>query len=105
MREKKREPWRIVAAIAALVFIVYTWVDKDILSAYADLPREQLLPMIVTTAAVTLLKVAALTGGILLIRWLIGKCRKKSIKKAKDHTVFGFHYGLNMICSAPAASP
>ena len=76
MKEKKREPWRIAAGIAAIAFIVYTWLEKDVLSTYANLPQEQLLPMIVTTAAVTLLKVALIAGGILLIKWVVGKIRK-----------------------------
>jgi len=33
------------------------------------LPAEQLVPMIVTTAAVLLVKVAALAGVILLVKW------------------------------------
>ena len=77
MKGKKREPWRIIAGILGVGAIVYMWTEKDIASACAALPKEQLLPMIVTSAAVTLLKVAAMTGGILLIRWIIGKCRNK----------------------------
>ena len=38
MKEKKREPWRIAAGIAAIAFIVYTWLEKDVLSTYANLP-------------------------------------------------------------------
>ena len=77
MQEKKREPWRIVVGILAIAFIVYMWVEKDIASTYAALPKEQLLPMIVTSAAVTLLKIAAMAGGILLIKWIIGKLKRK----------------------------
>ena len=77
MKEKKREPWRIVVGILAIAFIVYTWVEKDIASAYASLPREQLLPVIFTSLAVTLLKVAAMAGGIPLVKWIIGKIRKR----------------------------
>ena len=60
----------------AIAFIVYTWGEKDIASAYASLPREQLLPVILTSLAVTLLKVAAMAGGILLVKWIIGKIKK-----------------------------
>ena len=77
MKEKKREPWRIVVGVAAIAFIVYTWVEKDVAATYASLPQEQLLPMIMTTAAVTLLKIALMAGGILLIKWIVGKIRKK----------------------------
>ena len=77
MKEKKREPWRIIVGLAAIAFIVYTWVEKDVAATYASLPQEQLLPMIMTTAAVTLLKVALMAGAILVIKWIVGKIRKK----------------------------
>ena len=77
MKEKKREPWRIIVGLAAIAFIVYTWVEKDVAATYASLPQEQLLPMIMTTAAVTLLKIALMAGGILLIKWIVGRIRKK----------------------------
>ena len=76
MKEKKREPWRIVVGILAIAFIVYAWVEKDIASAYASLPREQQLLVILTSLAVTLLKVAAMAGGILLVKWIVGKIKK-----------------------------
>ena len=76
MKEKKREPWRIVVGILAIAFIVYMWIEKDIASTYSALPKEQLLPVILTSAAVSLLKVAAMAGGILLFRWLIRKLKK-----------------------------
>ena len=77
MKGKKREPWRIIAGILGVGAIVCMWTEQNIASTYAALPKEQLLPMIVTSAAVTLLKVGAMAGGILLIRWIIGKCRNK----------------------------
>ena len=58
-------------------FIVYMWVKKDIVSIYTTMPEEQILPLIASTVAVTLLKVAAITGGILLIKWLLGRIKKK----------------------------
>ena len=76
MKGKKREPWRIVVGILAIAFIVHMWVEKDIASTYAALPKEQLLPVILTSAAVTLLKAAAMAGGILLVKWIIGKFKK-----------------------------
>ena len=76
MKGKKREPWRIVVGILAIAFIVYMWVEKDIASTYAALPKEQLLPVILTSAAVTLLKVGAMAGVILLVKWIIRKFKK-----------------------------
>lgn len=74
--KKKLEPWRIVVGVLAVACIVYMWVKKDILAIYAAMPREQALPLVVTTLAVSLLKVAAIAGGILLIKWLVDKFKK-----------------------------
>ena len=54
------------------------WVKKDIAAVYGTLPAEQLVPVIVTTAAVSLVKVAALAGVILLIKWAAGKFLNKN---------------------------
>jgi hypothetical protein len=53
------------------------WAEKDILEIYATMPQGQVLPMVVTTVAASLAKVAALAGGILLIKWIAGKLGKK----------------------------
>ena len=52
------------------------WVKKDIAATYATIPAEQIAPMIVTTIAVSLIKVAAIAGGVLLIKWIVGKVKK-----------------------------
>ena len=74
---KKKEPWRIVVGIISIVFIVYMWVKKDIIAIYTTMPNEQVVPLIVTTIAVSLIKVAAIAGGILLIKWIISKFKNK----------------------------
>ena len=74
---KKREPWRILAGVLAIAFILFMWIKKDIAAIYATVPQEQTLPLIVTTVLVSLLKVGLLTGGLLLLKWLLGKYRKK----------------------------
>lgn len=74
---KRIEPWRIVAFIIAVGFIVYTWIKKGVADIYAAMPADEALPLIVTTVAVSLLKVAAIACGILLIKWGIGKIKKK----------------------------
>ena len=53
------------------------WVKKDIVAIYTTMPEEQVVPMMITTIAVTLIKVAAITGGLLLIKWIVGKFRNK----------------------------
>ena len=76
MNVHKREPWRIILGVLAIAFIVYMWAKKDIAALYSTLPPEQLLPVLVTTIGVTLLKIGAMAGGILLLRWIIGKTRQ-----------------------------
>ena len=71
--KKKPEIWRIAVFILAVLYIVLMWVKKDIGEIYATLPREELIPLVATTLGVTLIKVAAIAGGILLIRWIAGK--------------------------------
>ena len=72
----KKEPWRYVVAAISVIYIVYMWAEKDILSIYGNLPTEQMVPLMVTTVAVTLIKVALIAGGILLVKWLVGKFKK-----------------------------
>lgn len=76
MSNQKKEPWRIIVAIISIAFIIYMWVEKDILAIYSSMPAEQALPLAVTTVAVSLFKVAMLTVGILLIKWIAGKFMK-----------------------------
>ena len=76
MQKKKKEPWRIGAFLAGAAAIVWMFAKKGIIITLATLPREQALPMIVTTVAVSLLKVALLAGVLLLAKWLLGKLRK-----------------------------
>ena len=74
---KKIEPWRIIVFVIAVAFIIFMWVKKDIAEIYATMPSDQIAPLIVTTVAVSLLKVAVIAGAILLIKWIIGKIKKK----------------------------
>lgn len=74
--KKKTEPWRIIVGIIAIIWIIFMWVKKDIASVYTAMPQEEVIPLIVTTIAVSLIKVAVIAGGILLIKWAIGKIKK-----------------------------
>ena len=74
---KKIELWRIIVFVIAVAFIIFMWVKKDIAEIYATMPSDQIAPLIVTTVAVSLLKVAVIAGAILLIKWIIGKIKKK----------------------------
>ena len=75
--ENKREPWRIIVGIIAIAYIIFMWVKKDIVSIYATMPPEEVIPLIVTTVVVTFVKVALITVGILVIKWGIRKVQKK----------------------------
>lgn len=74
---KKKETWRIIVGIIAVGYIIFMWVKKDIVSIYATMPQEEVIPLIVTTMAVSFIKVAVLTGGILLVKFGISKIRIK----------------------------
>ena len=76
MKEQKREPWRIVVGIIAIAYIIYMWVEKDIIAIYSSMPAEDALPLAVTTVVVSLIKVGLMTVGILLIKWILGKFKK-----------------------------
>lgn len=75
--KKKKEPWRIIVGIFSIAVIVYMWVEKDIMSIYTTMPKEQVAPLIATTIAVSLIKVIAIAVGILLIKWIANKITKK----------------------------
>ena len=72
-RQSPKEPWRITLGIISIAYIVYMWIKKDIVEIYSSMPQEQVLPLIFTTIAVSLIKVAAIAAGIILIKWIIGK--------------------------------
>lgn len=76
MKDQKKEPWRIVVAIISIVFIIYMWIEKDIVAIYSSMPAEQALPLAVTTVVVSLMKVGLMTIGIFLIKWVVGKFKK-----------------------------
>lgn len=67
----KKEPWRVIVFLIAILFIVFMWVKKDIVGISAQIPGEQIAPLIATTIAVSLLKAAWIAGAILLIKWIL----------------------------------
>lgn len=75
-KRNPKEPWRIIVAAISVAYIIFMWVKKDIMAIYAAMPVEQVLPMIVTTVVVSLLKVAALAAVILVVKWFVGKINK-----------------------------
>ena len=53
------------------------WVRKDILTIYTTMPKEQIVPLIATTVAVSVMKVAIITSVVLLVKWIIKKVKDK----------------------------
>ncbi len=77
MKRKKIGLWRIFICIISIIFIVFMWVKNDIARIYSTMPKEQVFPLIITTLLVSLLKVLAIAGGVLLIKWLFDKFKTK----------------------------
>ena len=69
----KKEPWRWIVFGLAVAYIAYMWISKAVGSS---LSTEDLLPMAVTSIAVTAVKVIAIAGGILLLKWILSKFKK-----------------------------
>ena len=76
MKNWKNEPWRLVVGIASIAWIIYLWSSKTVAAGNPGLAPEDLLPVVVTTAAVTALKVALMAGAVWLVRWLLKKFKK-----------------------------
>ena len=72
----KKEPWRYVVSGLSFVYIIFLWVRKDIGRIWATMPADRLLPVAVLSIAVTAVKVIAIAGGILLLKWLLSKLKK-----------------------------
>ena len=77
MNKKKKEPWRIIVAIISVLFIIFMWVKNDIVTIYSTMTKEQIVPLIVTTIIVTLVKVGGIGLAIFLIKWFISKIKNK----------------------------
>ena len=75
--DRKIELWRIVVGILSIAFIIFLWVKNDIASTLVTMPKEQAIPLIVTTVVVSVVKVAVIAGVLLLVKWVIGKIKSK----------------------------
>ncbi len=76
MNNKKIEKWRIAIFIIAVLIIIFMWVKKDIGKVAETVPSEQLVPVVVTSLAVSILKFALIAGVVFLVKWLIDKKNK-----------------------------
>ena len=79
MKKGIPKPVRLVLFTVGVIWIAAMWAKKDIAATLATVPAEAAIPMIITSLAITLLKVALYAAVILLIKWLAGKLggRKK----------------------------
>ena len=76
MKDWKKQPWRIVVFCISLAVIIFLWVKKDIAAIYASAPQEQILPMMVTSVMVSLIKVGLIAAAVFLVKWLVDKNKK-----------------------------
>ena len=76
MDKKKKEVWRIIVAIISVLFIIFMWVKNDIITIYSTMPKEQVVPLIVTIIIVTLVKVCGIALAIFSIKFIISKIKK-----------------------------
>ena len=72
----KKETWRLVVGIAAIAYIVYMWIDKDLLSGIAQIPADQALPIAATSAVVTIAKFTLIAVAVLVIKVITNKLKK-----------------------------
>ena len=75
--DSKKKLWQIVVFTISALFIAFMWVKKDIAAIYTTMPQEQVVPLIATTIAVSLLKVAAISAAVFLIKWIVSKIKRK----------------------------
>ena len=68
----KKEPWRIAVFVLSVSYIVFMLVKKNAGGQLSDMSSFS-LPMFVTSLGVTVIKVVVLAGGLVLVKWLIGK--------------------------------
>ena len=53
------------------------WIKKDIADTYVNTPEEEIVSLIVTTIAVSLIKIAVIAGVVLLVKWIVNKIKNK----------------------------
>lgn len=80
MKSRKPEPRRIIVGLISIIFIIIMWGKKDIATFYGTLPTEELLPVILTSVAVTLIKILIIAAAVFVFKWSIGKINKRKEK-------------------------
>ncbi len=76
MENNKKEPWRIIAFIIGVIFIIFMFVTKNS-GADTALTAEQAAPAMITSVAVTVVKFAVIAAVVFIGKHIIGKIRSK----------------------------
>ena len=71
--KKKKNPWKWTAGLLFIGLLLFMWIKKDLLPVYHTLPKDEVLPVLASSVAVTLSKAALLVGVITLFKRLGGK--------------------------------
>ena len=72
--QKNKPPLRKIAVAAALIlFILFLWGVKD----FGALPPGEMIPLVALNAVVSLIKIVAVAGMLLGLKWLADKIGKK----------------------------
>ncbi len=77
MRSKNKNQWRKIISVIAFLYIIYMWTEKDILSVYASMPKDRVIPLIIITVLVSLIKVGVLVLASIILKWIVKKIKKK----------------------------
>ena len=75
MNSPKQKPPLLKIAVAAvsILFILFLWGYKD----FGALPPGEMIPLVALNAVVSLIKIAAVAGVLLAMKWLAEKLSKK----------------------------
>ena len=72
--EKQKPPlWKILVAAVSIVFILFLWGYKD----FGALPPGEMIPLVALNAVVSLIKIVAVAGVLLGLKWLADRVSKK----------------------------
>ena len=71
---KDNKTWKIIAAVISGAYIIYLWSTKDL---PAGLSTGDMLPVLVTSIAVSIGKLALVAAAILGIKWLRDKFKNR----------------------------
>ena len=75
MNHQKNKPplWKIIVAAVVILFILFLWGYKD----FGALPPGEMIPLVALNAVVSLIKIVAVAGVLLAMKWLVDKIGKK----------------------------